>query len=138
MQRQQTAMKRYRTPRRAFAGFTLVETMVAIVIGLLVTFIIMQVYAVSEGEKRTVTYGADAQSDSAVALYLIERDLRQAGYGLAPNTEDFVPIYTAPADGGVLSNGILAQCTSVRAYNTNRGTTQAFVYSDNTFMPVVI
>ena len=63
----------------------------ALVIGLLATFIIMQIFATSEGQKRTITGGADAQTDAAVALYLIERDLRQAGYGLSANPEDFIP-----------------------------------------------
>ena len=123
--------------RRADAGFTLVETMVAILIGMLTTLIIMQVYATSEGSKRTITSGADAQSDAAAALYLIERDLRQAGYGFAPNTEDFVPAYTAPP-AGVLTTGVLALCSSVRATNSNRATTTDFVYSNSTFAPVVI
>jgi type IV pilus assembly protein PilW len=128
-------MNRHSAARPAFAGFTLVETMVAIVIGMLATFIVMQVYATSEGSKRTISGGADAQSDAAVALYLIERDLRQAGYGLSPNPEDFVPAYTAPADGGVLTNGVLALCTTVSAHNTKRGD---FTYASSTLAPVVI
>jgi type IV pilus assembly protein PilW len=110
------------------AGFTLVETMVALVIGLLTTFIVMQVFALSEGQKRTIMGGADAQSDAAVVLYLIERDLRQAGYGLSPNPEDFAPAYTAPKDGGVLTSGILAKCETVNAYKKDRATTPDFVY----------
>jgi Tfp pilus assembly protein PilW len=43
-------MNRHSAARPAFAGFTLVETMVAIVIGMLATFIVMQIYAVSERE----------------------------------------------------------------------------------------
>jgi type IV pilus assembly protein PilW len=125
-------MNRHSAARPAFAGFTLVETMVAIVIGMLATFIVMQIYAVSEGEKRTITGGADAQSDAAAILYLMERDLRQAGYGLSANPEDFSPAFTAPP-GGVLTFGVLAQCGTVNAYNTTRG---AFAYT--TFAPVVI
>ena len=130
-------MNRHSATRRISAGFTLVETMVAIVIGMLVTFIVMQVYATSEGQKRTITGGADAQSDAAAILYLMERDLRQAGYGLSANPEDFNPGYTAPP-AGVLTFGVLAQCTNVRAYNKNRATTTAFVYANSTFAPVVI
>jgi type IV pilus assembly protein PilW len=122
--------------RRASAGFGLVETMVALVIGLLATFIIMQIFATSEGQKRTITGGADAQTDAAVALYLIERDLRQAGYGLSANTEDFG--FAPPAAGFVLSTGILGECTTVQAYNANRATTADFTYTNSTFAPVVI
>ena len=130
-------MNRHSTAHPAFAGFTLVETMVAIVIGLLTTFIVMQVYAVSEGQKRTITGGADAQSDAAAILYLMERDLRQAGYGLSANPEDFNPAFTAPP-GGVLTFGVLAQCTKVRAHNSNRPAKIDFLYDNSTFAPVVI
>jgi type IV pilus assembly protein PilW len=43
--------------------------------------IIFQVFEVSEGIKRTTTSGGDAQQNGAVALFLIERDLRSAGNG---------------------------------------------------------
>jgi type IV pilus assembly protein PilW len=130
-------MTRRSRPPAAAAGFGLVETMVALVIGMLATFIIMQVFATSESRKRTTTGGADAQTDAAVALYLMERDLRQAGYGLSPNPEDFVPTYTAPPTG-VLTNGILGQCANVRAHNENRTNNPDFVYDQDTFAPVVI
>lgn len=128
-------MNRISAARRAFAGFSLVETMVALAIGMLATVIVMQVFAISESQKRTITSGADAQSDGAVVLYLIERDLRQAGFGLSTNPEDFIPKYTTRIAGGVLTNGILAQCTTVNAYNTTRG---VFAYADSTFAPMVI
>lgn len=63
-------------------GFGLVEIMVGIAIGLIGVLVIMQVGAVFEGQKRTTTSGSDAQTNGAVALYMIERDLRRAGYGL--------------------------------------------------------
>lgn len=62
-------------------GFSMVELMVAMLIGLIGMIIIFQVFEVSEGIKRTTTSGGDAQQNGAVALYLIERDLRNAGNG---------------------------------------------------------
>jgi len=62
-------------------GFSLVEIMVGMVIGLLSTIVVMQVYATFEGQKRTTTSGSDAQTNGAVALYTVERDARLAGYG---------------------------------------------------------
>lgn len=110
------------------AGFSLVELMVALVIGIAASIIIMQMFSLSESRKRTSTGGADAQTNAAVGLYLMERDIRQAGYGLAPNTQDFVPIYTPPPTG-VLTTGILAQCANV---------TGSFSYANSTFAPLVI
>lgn len=67
------------------AGFSLVEIMVALVIGLLTTLVIMQVFTFFEGQKRTTTGGADAQTNGSVALYTIARDLQMAGFGLLPS-----------------------------------------------------
>jgi type IV pilus assembly protein PilW len=59
----------------------LVELMVAMLIGLIGIIIIFQVFEVSEGIKRTTTSGGDAQQNGAVALYVMEHDLRNAGMG---------------------------------------------------------
>jgi type IV pilus assembly protein PilW len=67
---------------RRHEGFTLVEVMVGLVIGMLAVIIIMQVFAVSEASKRTTTGGADATTNGAAALYLIEREAKMAGWGL--------------------------------------------------------
>lgn len=67
-------------PTRA-RGFSMVELMVAMLIGLIGTIIIFQVFEVSEGIKRTTTSGGDAQQNGAVALYVMEHDLRNAGMG---------------------------------------------------------
>jgi type IV pilus assembly protein PilW len=130
-------MNRHSGSYPAATGFSLIEVMVAMVIGLMATLIITQMFAISESRKRTSTGGADAQTNAAVTLYMLERDFRQAGYGMSPNTQDFVPIYTAPPVG-VLTSGILAQCTKVLAYNKNRATTPGFTYTNSTFAPLVI
>lgn len=69
--------------RHRNTGFSLVEIMVGMVIGLLSTIIVMQVFATFEGQKRTSTSGSDAQTNGGVGLYTIERDVRMAGYGFA-------------------------------------------------------
>jgi len=63
-------------------GFSLVEIMVAALIGLIGSIVIFQVFAVSEGQKRTTTGSADAQQGGILALYSIERQARLAGYGI--------------------------------------------------------
>ena len=63
-------------------GFGLVEIMVGLIVGLISMVIIMQVYSVFEGQKRATTTGSDAQTNGALALYLMEREIRAAGYGL--------------------------------------------------------
>lgn len=90
-----------RTMQRGFSpqrGFSIVELMVAVVISLVATLVIFETFAVSEGIKRTSTSGGDAQQNGAMSLYLIERELRMAGYGV--------------------NNAVLLGCT-VKAYDTN-------------------
>ena len=67
---------------RSSRGFTLVELMVGVMIGLIGTVVIFQVFAVSEGQKRTTTGGSDAQQNGVFGLFQIERDIRMAGYGI--------------------------------------------------------
>ncbi|RZU00523.1 PilW family protein [Rivibacter subsaxonicus] len=64
-------------------GFSLVELMVALVIGMVSILVVMQVFALSEGSKRTTTGGDDAQNTGSIALLMLQRDIRQAGYGLS-------------------------------------------------------
>lgn len=87
-----------RTPRLPFPqhGLSLIELMVALVIGLLTTLVIMQVFTVFEGQKRATTGAADAQTSDNIALYLIARDLQMAGYGLLTTT-NFNPYTCNPA-----------------------------------------
>lgn len=65
------------------AGFSLVEIMVGMVIALLSMIIVLQVFTMFEGQKRTTTSGADAQTNGSVAIYTVERDVRMAGYGFS-------------------------------------------------------
>ena len=69
--------------RRPARGFSMVELMVAMVISLIGVIIIFQVFETSEGVRRTATSGGDAQQNGAVALYFMERDLRNAGMGVS-------------------------------------------------------
>jgi len=62
-------------------GLSLVELMVAVVIGLVGVLVIFQVFAVSESYRRSTTSGGDAQQNGAVAMYTLERELRQGGWG---------------------------------------------------------
>jgi len=62
-------------------GFSLVELLVAMLIGLIGMIIIFQVFQVSEGIKRSTTSGGDAQQNGVIALYSIERDFKNAGMG---------------------------------------------------------
>ena len=70
-------------------GFSLVELLVGMAIGLVVTLIIYQVMSTFEGIKRTTTTGSGTQINGAFSLTAIERDIRAAGYGMP--TADIMP-----------------------------------------------
>lgn len=67
-------------------GFSMIELLVGVTIGLIGCVIIFQVLSVNEGYKRSTTSGADAQVAGALALYALERDIRMAGYGINDRT----------------------------------------------------
>lgn len=72
--------------RSRSAGFSLVELMVGVIIAILGSIVIFQVFAVSEKYKQTSVAGSDAQQNGLLGLYSIERDLRMAGYGVNDTT----------------------------------------------------
>jgi type IV pilus assembly protein PilW len=65
----------------AHKGFGLIEIMVGLAIGLIATIIMFQTFAVSERHKRTTTGAADAQTNGAIGMFSIERDVKMAGWG---------------------------------------------------------
>jgi type IV pilus assembly protein PilW len=69
--------------RRPGAGFSLVELMVGLVIGMVALLVVMQVFSVSEGFKRTTTGSSDAQVSGVIAMTTLQRDLRHAGHGIS-------------------------------------------------------
>jgi type IV pilus assembly protein PilW len=75
-------------------GMTLVELMVAMVIGLGVTLAISSVLIASENHKRTTTSTNDAQQTGSYGFYALDKALRGAGSALAASA--------FPTDVGVL------------------------------------
>lgn len=52
------------------------------VIGMFGIVVMMQVFALAEERKRTTTGGNDAMTEGTMALYALQRDVRQGGYGI--------------------------------------------------------
>ena len=98
-----TSNVRTRARAAAQAGVTLIELMVGLVVGLLAVLVISQVMLTSEGQKRTATGGADAQISGALALYTLQRDLEQAGYGIASNPSIFGCPLSARFNGAAIA-----------------------------------
>jgi type IV pilus assembly protein PilW len=68
-------------PRRC-QGFSIVELMVSIVIGLLALAFATRLVVSSETSKQAALGGSDSMQNGVLALFSIERELAQAGWGL--------------------------------------------------------
>ncbi|MDR1530384.1 MAG: PilW family protein [Burkholderiales bacterium] len=76
-------MKRYWVHKQH--GFTLIEILVALVIGLLSIYAVYTVYEGSEQAKRNITAVGDAQVSGLYAVFLMTRELSNAGASIASN-----------------------------------------------------
>jgi type IV pilus assembly protein PilW len=86
------------TLRSRQRGFSLVEVMISTVVALFATLAIFQSFAVSEGYRRSATSGGDASFSGAVGTYLMDQDLKVAGFGI--NTATYLGCQTSVADQG--------------------------------------
>jgi type IV pilus assembly protein PilW len=80
-------------------GFTLMELMVGLAIGMLATVVIVQVMSVFEAQKRTTTGTADAQVNGGIALFNLAREAQMAGYTLMPVANAAIECTTLTIDG---------------------------------------
>lgn len=71
-----------RSRRARQGGFSLVELMVAVVIGLLALGLATRMVVGSETNKQSALGGSDAMQNGMLALFAIERELLQAGWGM--------------------------------------------------------
>jgi type IV pilus assembly protein PilW len=74
-----TIRPRYNVQR----GFSLVEIMVGIVIGMIAVLVIYQVFAAAEGIKRNTTSVGDAQQNGLLSSFMLHIELANASNGVA-------------------------------------------------------
>ena len=63
-------------------GFSLIEIMVALAIGMLGVLVMLQMFALSEERNRTASSGGDAQSNGILTFDRLQSDIVRAGYGM--------------------------------------------------------
>ena len=104
-------------------GFTLMEMMVGITLGLLGMLAVTEALITFNASRNATTQTMESQNDGTMALYLLERDLIQAGYGLMTiqdcavinwyyNSALQTPLATLPVsitDGGIASDSLAVQ-----------------------------
>jgi len=67
-------------PDRA-TGFSLIEILVGVAIGLIGILVIFQMLSTWDARKRSTTAGSDAQIAGGISIFTLERDLKLAGWG---------------------------------------------------------
>ena len=105
---------------RSQHGFTLVEILVGVGIGIIGIMVMFRMVALFDGHNRSAASGSDAQVSGTLAMFSLERDLKQAGMGFgnadapflgcanviaqnagtAINIPFFVPVRIVPGAGG--------------------------------------
>lgn len=70
------------TPRRAARGFSLVELLVSVLVGMLAIVFATRLFVSSEQNKAAAVGGSDAVQNGMLAMFSISNDASQAGWGL--------------------------------------------------------
>lgn len=88
--------RRKNTRRGArLCGMSLIEMMVGMALGILITLIITEVWGVFESQKQRTISGSSAQASGLLALTELEQDIRSAGAGLSDSAAfDCLNIYS--------------------------------------------
>jgi len=93
---------------RRQSGFSLIELMVGLVIGLLSTLVISTVLTAAEGQRRGTTQGADALITGSLALHAIQREVAMAGYGFSSEPNAIGCVLDARFNGAPVAIGAAA------------------------------
>lgn len=131
-----TASCSFRT--RNARGFSLIELLIGVVIGLVGLLAIFQVVTAWDSHNRTTTAGGDADVGGTLAMFSLERDIKQAGLGMRPtlgtqfncNNADIEVNDTAGTAGPIkfrpieILTGAAGSPDSIRVF-----------YGDTSFMP---
>jgi type IV pilus assembly protein PilW len=115
-------------------GFSLVELMVGVVVALIAVIVVMQVFQLSEGQRRNTTGGDDAQTSGAIAMNILQRDLLQAGN--AVSNEALLGCNLALPSGNTINNlsGVTINHPGVAAGDANTDTLLV-VYGNGNGLP---
>ncbi len=108
-----------RTPRRRMDGLTLIELMIALVLGLLVVGVAIGIFASNRQTYRATENLGWMQENVRVAFELMARDLREAGGNPCVNSLPIANVLNPPTSGGWWAN-LQHWGTAVRGYAGNQ------------------
>lgn len=79
-------MSTHHYQHRTHRGFSLIDILVGVTIGMIAIVIMLQMFETAETRKRTTSSGSDAQISGSIAMHALERDLRLGGDGFGSST----------------------------------------------------
>src|SRR5579862_4726611 len=82
--------------RRPQSGFSLIDVMVGLVIGLIAILVVYQVFAASEGIKRNTTSVGDAQQNGLLSSFMMSVEIANAASAMAAARSDLMTCAPAP------------------------------------------
>lgn len=95
-------MSSVRTMHRHLAGFSLIELMVAMVIGLVLSLAVSRVLITSQEAKLTTTSVNDINQTGSYLAYVLDRSVRSAGSGFAQRRDNFGCLLNASRGGTII------------------------------------
>lgn len=110
------------------AGFSLIELLVAMVIGLVVTLAVTSVLIRSEGSKRSSTSVNEINQTGAYTAFVLDRVIRSAGSGFSQRWSD---VYGCLLDVSKASNAVLPVSATIAAPSAFRN-----IKSSSTTLPI--
>ena len=116
---------------RRQSGFTLVEMMVGLVIGLIASLVIMQTFSEFEGNKRSTTGTSDAQTNGSIGLYMVQRELQFAGYGIPMVSGTMPQVNIKPYEMTYLDNSALTAAQIQADYDAKKAAYAIKVATDS-------
>lgn len=91
------------SPRNQY-GFSMVEIMVGLAIGLATVVIMLQMLKNADASKRISAGGNDAQMNGTLALYTLQREIQASGYGISAYSILSCPLsYTTSGDNSTVT-----------------------------------
>ncbi|RTL56469.1 MAG: prepilin-type N-terminal cleavage/methylation domain-containing protein [Rhodocyclaceae bacterium] len=111
-------------------GFSLIELLIGLAIGLVGLFAVSQIMLSFNKQRTTINQTMTTQNNGVMALYLLERDLSQAGYGMAGLACDRINYsyngtgyYNNPYNSTTLpgAGNVALTALPVRIHNSNNG-----------------
>ncbi len=103
------------SPKHYQRGFTLIELMISLVLGLLISAAVMQVFLTSQRVDRVQTAGSEIQDKAVFGLQSIEPEVRLANLGNAG-----VPLNDKTAMGGIVLTAGDMKATNVNLNTKNK------------------